>query len=267
MNYVNNFYSGNNGKSENVNLQFTLATTTPEGTPLTIPGIHVVKSSFALFDVENYLKENSYNGTEIIWDPNKYINIIVCPFTEENVTGIATTPYTPQGKSLPGLRRNDTFYTTLPTTSVQAVMINSAFINEKEQGANGLEQVWPKTLVHELGHYLGLFHVFSGGDNGQTTDYCEDTPDYDRPAYESWLKSVSRLTFAQAAQRKDRNGTTFTSYNIMDYQYGYRNRITPDQRARIRHVLDYSPLIPGPKIAVENTSRAAIIIEEPLIIK
>ena len=267
MNYVNNFYSGNNGKSENVNLQFTLATTTPEGTPLTIPGIHVVKSSFALFDVENYLKENSYNGTEIIWDPNKYINIIVCPFTEENVTGIATTPYTPQGKSLPGLRRNDTFYTTLPTTSVQAVMINSAFINEKEQGANGLEQVWPKTLVHELGHYLGLFHVFSGGDNGQTTDYCEDTPDYDRPAYESWLKSVFSLTFAQAAQRKDRNGTTFTSYNIMDYQYGYRNRITPDQRARIRHVLDYSPLIPGPKIAVENTSRAAIIIEEPLIIK
>ena len=35
----------------------------------------------------------------------------------------------------------------------------------------------------------------------------------------------------------------------------------------IRHVLDYSPLIPGPKIAVENTSRAEIIIEEPLILK
>ena len=117
------------------------------------------------------------------------------------------------------------------------------------------------------GHYLGLFHVFSGGDNGQTTDYCEDTPDYDRPAYDTWLASVSRLTFAQAAQRQDRNGTTFTSYNIMDYYYSYRDRITPDQRARIRHVLDYSPLIPGPKIAVENMSRAEIIIEEPLILK
>ena len=32
-------------------------------------------------------------------------------------------------------------------------------------------------------------------------------------------------------------------------------------------LLDYSPLIPGPKIAVENTSRAEIIIEEPLILK
>ena len=53
----------------------------------------------------------------------------------------------------------------------------------------------------------------------------------------------------------------------MDYYYGYRDRITPDQRTRIRHVLDHRPLIPGPKIAVENTSRAEIIIEEPLILK
>ena len=86
-------------------------------------------------------------------------------------------------------------------------------------------------------------------------------------AYDTWLASVYRPTFAQAAQRQDRNGTTFTSYNIMDYYYSYRDRITPDQRARIRHVLDYSPLIPGPKIAVENMSRAEIIIEEPLILK
>lgn len=268
MDYVNNFYRGNNGKSENLNLQFILATTTPEGTPLEMPGVNIIWNPSTLFDANNYLVKNNYQGTDIIWDPNKYINIIVCSFTEKDVTGIAMTPYTPQGKSLPGLRRNDTFYTSLPTTSVQAVMINSAFIDKTEVGAHGQEQVWPNTLAHELGHYLGLFHVFSGGDNGQTTDYCEDTPDYDRPAYESWLKNVSGLTFAQATQRKSRNGTTtFTSYNIMDYQYGYRDRITPDQRARIRHVLDYSPLIPGPKIAVENMSRAEIIIEEPLILK
>ena len=146
-------------------------------------------------------------------------------------------------------------------------MINKLFVDKAETGAYGPQPVWPTTLAHELGHYLGLFHVFSGGDNGQTTDYCEDTPDYDRPAYDTWLASVSRLTFAQAAQRQDRNGTTFTSYNIMDYYYGYRDRITPDQRTRIRHVLDYSPLIPGPKIAVENSSRATIITEEPLILK
>mgnify|MGYP005905880233 FL=1 len=100
MDYVNNFYRGNNGKSENLNLQFTLATTTPEGTPLVEPGVNTIQSSSTSFNVENYLRYNTYNGTQIIWDPNKYINVIICSFTEENVTGIAMTPYTPQGKSL-----------------------------------------------------------------------------------------------------------------------------------------------------------------------
>lgn len=95
MDYVNNFYRGNNGKSENLNLQFTLATTTPEGTPLVEPGINTIQSSSTSFNVDNYLRYNTYNGTQIIWDPNKYINIIICSFTEENVTGIAMTPYTP----------------------------------------------------------------------------------------------------------------------------------------------------------------------------
>ena len=33
----------------------------------------------------------------------------------------------------------------------------------------------------------------------------------------------------------------------MDYSVSYSDRFTDDQRDRIRHVLTYSPLIPGPK--------------------
>ena len=54
MDHVNNFYRGNNGKSENLNLQFILATTTPEGTPLAIPGVHIVQSPFTQFNVGIY---------------------------------------------------------------------------------------------------------------------------------------------------------------------------------------------------------------------
>ena len=39
----------------------------------------------------------------------------------------------------------------------------------------------------------------------------------------------------------------FISYNIMDYAISYSNQFTQNQRERIRHVLSYSPLIPGPK--------------------
>lgn len=39
----------------------------------------------------------------------------------------------------------------------------------------------------------------------------------------------------------------FISHNIMDYAYSYLDEFTADQRLRVRHVLDYSPMIPGPK--------------------
>ena len=42
------------------------------------------------------------------------------------------------------------------------------------------------TLAHELGHYLGLHHVFAEKDNKPIesyadTDYCTDTKSYNRP--------------------------------------------------------------------------------------
>ena len=42
----------------------------------------------------------------------------------------------------------------------------------------------------------------------------------------------------------------------MDYSVSYSDRFTDDQRDRIRHVLTYSPLIPGPKKGVTKTRSA-----------
>lgn len=39
----------------------------------------------------------------------------------------------------------------------------------------------------------------------------------------------------------------------MDYEIGYIQEFTPQQRARIRHVLNYCSLIPGPKIRLAST--------------
>lgn len=271
MNYVNEFYRNTSGKSINLNLEFVLASNDPDGRMMMEPGIHRVQQSSITYDIDDYLLRNKYNGTDLIWDPNKYINIIVCTFTEKNVTGVSMLPYTPQHYALPGLNRNDAYYTSLPTKFVQALMINNNTIYKKEIGPDGYQWVGPVTLAHELGHYLGLFHVFSGGENGQSTDYCDDTPDYDRPTYEAWFNLQWELTHNPilVSQRVSRNDEAFTSKNIMDYYVGYRDRITADQRARMRHVLDYSPLIPGPKIAISSrsTSRAVPIAEGPQIIR
>lgn len=63
--------------------------------------------------------------------------------------------------------------------------------------------------------------------------------------------------FAYLVKRKSCDGAQFISHNIMDYSVSYSNQFTQDQCNRIRHVLTYSPLIPGPKKEQANT-RAAI---------
>lgn len=45
----------------------------------------------------------------------------------------------------------------------------------------------------------------------------------------------------------------------MDYAIGYGFRLSPDQKRRIRQVLYYSPLIPGPK---KNRSASRTAKEE-----
>ena len=122
-----------------------------------------------------------------------------------------------------------------------------------------------QSLAHELGHYLGLFHAFSK-DSKVETDYCADTPDYNRAAYEQWLNTIPSFILTEAYQRNSRNGNTFTSTNTMDYFYGWLNLFTDDQRTRVRHVLEYSPLVPGPKIP-SNLTRGTGITEPGIIMK
>ncbi|MGV4509066.1 hypothetical protein ACQ1Q1_11855, partial [Ornithobacterium rhinotracheale] len=49
----------------------------------------------------------------------------------------------------------------------------------------------------------------------------------------------------------------FISRNIMDYDYCYKNQFTQDQKEIVRHVLTYSPFIPGPKIINRNVLNKA----------
>lgn len=73
----------------------------------------------------------------------------------------------------------------------------------------------------------------------------------------------------EAFERENcQTGTTFTSYNLMDYEISYADRFTPNQRERTRHVLEYSPLIPGPKRTASTRSVAPQgVLDIPIIYK
>ena len=130
------------------------------------------------------------------------------------------------------------------------------------------------TLAHELGHYLGLLHVFAEPAEGNTdpcpdTDYCTDTPTYNRTAYladlTAYINSAQdgSVSLRRLTERTDAAGNSFSATNLMDYSFTYGFQFTAQQKARMRRVLYNSPLIPGPKQRLRAASRAATSAPAP----
>ena len=122
-------------------------------------------------------------------------------------------------------------------------------------------------VLHELGHYLGLHHMFSERDGASVdecldSDYCEDTPSYNRIEYNEYLSSYlaetdpSEMSMRNLTLRSNCDGERFYSANMMDYSVSYAYKFSEDQKKRIRHVLYYSPLMPGPKKPSTDSSQA-----------
>jgi len=82
-------------------------------------------------------------------------------------------------------------------------------------------------------------------------------------AYSEYMSNAFELyAFDYLVKRENcKTNQTFTSTNIMDYSVSYSDRFTNDQRSRIRHVLTYSPLIPGPK---QGQTQTRSVVEGPI---
>lgn len=278
LSMVNEMYK-NEVNSVNMNLTFTLADTDPNGASLDNPGVEYVQwtESYPI-DCEKFMNDNSGSYVKYLWDPNRYINVMIYNFSADESSGTTTLgishlPFTTtSNNSLEGL--NETSHSSLSLKNLKfpyCASINSLYINEQSYGNNYKPTDVTVTVAHELGHYLGLHHVFTEKDGDKTsscedTDYCEDTPSYDKQAYDDYYTYIIKHDepknfFAKLVKRTNCSGSEFISYNIMDYAISYSNQFTNDQRNRIRHVLTYSPLIPGPKKGQNRTKAAS---DEPL---
>lgn len=107
-----------------------------------------------------------------------------------------------------GLANGKNYPLSKPGNFPYCVSLNAAYIDKDFEGSryttdkgNSKGYIYHTadpnaTLAHELGHYLGLFHAFSEktgdksnseeADNDEDTDYCTDTPSYNRVAYTKW---------------------------------------------------------------------------------
>lgn len=241
-------------KSIDMNLQFVLATETPEGEKMEEPGVNRVYWDTPEMNCEDFMNGKYSTYATPVWDLTRYINVVIYTFTENTTLGITHLPYTCQADSLAGLYAGDYYFTHPATAYPHCVSINnSAIYNVPPQGYYTTSNIIV-TLTHELGHYLGLYHVFSEKDCSET-DFCEDTPNYNRKEYTTWLnnyledmdKTANNPNFYTMVNRTSCEGKSFISRNLMDYAICHSNQFTTGQRKRVRHVLEHSPLMPGPK--------------------
>lgn len=291
--YSAGYYSTDIGTGQNINLTFELATHDESDKQLGTPGVEYVKWSGTYpIDHTDFMNSNDKGYAKYLWEPNDFINVMVYPFAPESgsevTLGVSHLPFTLKDvNETDGLTALESKYTNITKKNLSfayCTSINSNYIDyELDRYTNTSHNIQSGTLnqsqydinvtlAHELGHYLGLLHAFTEqtDDNGNTvtdacadTDYCTDTPTYNRTSYRSRMMEIltnasgQSVSFKSLAERTDCQGNTFTSTNIMDYSYTYAFEFTPEQKARIRRVLYNSPLIPGPKQRLRTQSRAA----------
>lgn len=301
LEYVNKTYQGNvYGESENVRVRFVLATKDESGKTLRYPGVEYVRYTGEYpIDVMKFMSDNTGGNVKYIWEPNNYINVMMFHFKQDSdseiTLGISHMPYTHEGEhKLKGLETiAQAKLTKANLKYAYCSAINSMYANTKEGGGYYQSDRYTNTdhhatelysndivvtVAHELGHYLGLLHAFTESKNGTgiepvdscgDTDYCTDTYSYNRHEYIEYVTGLSEEQAMYADNwliRHSCDGITYTSANIMDYSLTLGWKISKEQKERIRNVLYYSPLIPGPKISTDKSTRASTV-EGPMDLK
>ncbi|MEL6346277.1 MAG: zinc metalloprotease [Myxococcota bacterium] len=220
---------GTNGFNEHpdgadTQIEFFLAELGPDGAVLEEPGVDRVDGERATWPkgpIRNPIDTSLKPQTS--WDPDEYFNIWTVNFggfVSRDLLGYAQFP---SESGLSGLSDDE------GSAETDGIVVGYKYFGSSEKG-DFPDLIEPydlgRTTTHEVGHWLGLRHIWGDGDCG-VDDFCEDTPNAAAPNFDC----VSNISCGSADMVE----------NYMDYTAdACMNIFTVEQRARMHTVLTTS---------------------------
>jgi zinc-dependent metalloproteinase lipoprotein len=230
-------------KIADVAIQFGLATKDTLGNLLAEPGIERINlnskgwtnlNTFATKEtLAPYL--NNTIKPQSIWDVTKYLNVWISDKnTNMGYLGVSTLPPL---STLTGLENQGVGTKSTDGIWCYAKAIGSYYLfPQGSYNPSAKEMIQGRTLTHEVGHYLGLRHIWGDKDG---TDYCDDTPP--APAENKQIPGTYPL-HAGSCSSPSNNPDGEMFMNFMDYPYDpYKYMFTTDQATRMRTAMLNSP--------------------------
>jgi hypothetical protein len=211
-----------------VQIKFTAATLSPANATLGEPGINRINRNAQGWTAPPFL-DTYIDGTikpNSIWDATKYLNIWVCDVTTAGgaVLGYAQFPDAPNELGIGINNSANTDGVVVYYTSVGSSL-------QKQPGANPYDE--GRTATHEVGHWLGLRHIWGDGDC-TVDDFIFDTPRSSGPNFgcTATTNSCNDSTYGFLSNPND------MVQNYMDYtDDACMNIFTVGQRNRMRVVM------------------------------
>ena len=207
-------------------IKFILSPTDVNGEKLEEEGINRL-------DIGNMtqLEVNEYINKNLLWDPNRFLNIYINPTTYQS-SASGPQYVLDNGTTLAGFN----LIPVANTTEITWNNYNETGITLRASDVFDLADCSEKRLEYYIGLYYGLIptmYEYYGAFpyiNGDV-DYCNDTYTY------NMTTSIDKSTYRDSSEE---NIYFYSSYNIMD-TYSKSSTITYEQALRLRTVMENCP--------------------------
>ncbi len=136
-----------------IQVEFQLATVGPDGLPTTGINRRASLQNFNVFTFENYVKFDSLGGINA-WPADSYLNIWTCDMS------LIATQFVIGYAQFPG-----------GDPATDGIVLEWEFVGRKPGNTTSSG----RTATHEVGHWLGLRHIWGDGDC-TASDFVDDTP-------------------------------------------------------------------------------------------